>query len=1083
MSFNIDRSIVPKNIDFPQIEERVLSYWEEIKAFETSTKLSQGKPEYSFYDGPPFATGLPHYGHILAGTIKDIVTRYAYGTGHHVSRRFGWDCHGLPVEHEIDKIHSIKGPEDVMKMGIKQYNTACRAIVSRYAQEWKSIVNRFGRWIDFENDYKTMYPWFMESVWWTFKEIYKKDLVYKGFKVMPFSTACNTPLSNFETGQNYKDIVDPSIVIRFPKSDEQGVYFLAWTTTPWTLPSNLALVVNPLKVYVKIKDIKNSHIYILMESRLTFLRYNKNEYSIIDKFPGKDLVGCKYTPPFKYFNFFENRGAFVVYGDAFVTEDSGTGVVHCAPAFGVEDLRVCRENRIISESNELPCPVDVTGCFTDPVSDFLGMYVKDADSLIIKHLKEINLVFLHTQHKHSYPFCWRSDTPILYRAVPSWFIRVETLIPQLLENNKKCYWVPEYVRDKRFHNWLSNAQDWNVSRNRYWGTPIPLWVSEDGEEVVCVGSIEELHQLSGTLVTDLHRDSIDHITIPSSKGKGVLTRTSEVFDCWFESGSMPYSQNHYPFENKELFERTFPADFVAEGIDQTRGWFYTLLVLSTAIFNKPPFKNLVVNGLVLASDGQKMSKRKQNYPDPLDMVKKFGADCIRCYLINSPVVCGENLRFSENGLLDLTKEFLLPWFNAFRFLLQYVSVYEKNSKKLFAYEELQTNKAESLLDLDKWMLSYTQSFLLKYHFEMKSYRLFNLIPNLKEFIETLTKWYIRLNRPHLRGDFSTDSQFKSLNVLFHCVLQFTYAVAPVCPFLAEHYYQHLKIYFNESKGNDFQSIHYKMLPKCNLDNILQSLEITFKRFRSVVELVRKVREQNNLPMKHPLSQLYVVHPSALFLEDVQKLHDIMLEDLNVKKITYSKDHRGLGLTMVANPCIASLGKRLRGDLKVVSEKIKVFSQEEILAFINNGCATIGDHGLGENDIRISYKIEEKSMISGFAVEANQELAVLLNIHPDSQLQDEGLAREFVNKIQRMRKKAGVSPTQDISIFYNIEKSNTKEYEDRLYNAIADNIALVESIVKQSVIRTSKIVNKRESDLILQESSELGDAIIAISLYY
>ncbi|KAJ1980253.1 isoleucine--tRNA ligase, partial [Dimargaris cristalligena] len=637
---------------FPKEEEKIQAYWREIDAFRTSVKLSEGRKPFTFYDGPPFATGLPHYGHLLAGTIKDVVTRFAHQTGHYVERRFGWDCHGLPVEHEIDKKLHITGRDDVMAMGIDKYNAECRSIVMRYANEWRSTVERLGRWIDFDNDYKTLDTSFMESVWWAFGQLYGKGKVYRGVRVMPFSTGCNTPLSNFEATQNYKDVVDPAVTVAFPLVSDPTVQLLAWTTTPWTLPSNLALCVNPDFEYIKIRDGETGQLYVLLEKRLDVLYKNpkKAKFEILDRFSGSSMLGWEYIPLFDYFvEEFQGR-AFKVLNDRYVTDESGTGIVHQAPGFGEDDHRCCTEAGVISPDGFLPCPVNESGIMTSEVTDFAGLYIKDADKEIQKHLKRVNRLVRQTQMSHSYPFCWRSDTPLVYKAVPSWFVRVREITDRLLANNRTSRWVPEFVQEKRFGNWLAAARDWNISRNRYWGTPIPLWVSDDYEEVVCVGSVAELEELTGvTGLTDIHRDKIDHLTIPSRTGRGVLRRIEEVFDCWFESGSMPYAQKHYPFENRELFESTFPADFVSEGIDQTRGWFYTLLVLSTHLFDCAPYKNLIASGLVLAADGKKMSKRLKNYPDPTLVIDKYGADALRMYLINSPVVRAETLKFKEEG--------------------------------------------------------------------------------------------------------------------------------------------------------------------------------------------------------------------------------------------------------------------------------------------------------------------------------------------------------------------------------------------------------------------------------------------------
>ncbi|KAJ3660680.1 hypothetical protein Zmor_005119, partial [Zophobas morio] len=561
------------SISFPLEEEKVLKYWQDIDAFQTCLRQSKGKPEFSFYDGPPFATGLPHYGHILTGTIKDVITRYAHQQGFHVERRFGWDCHGLPVEHEIDKTLKIKGPDDVTTMGIGKYNAECRKIVMTYSKEWEMTMTRLGRWVDFKNDYKTLDPSFMESVWWVFKQLYLKGLVYQGDKIMPYCITCHTPLSNFESTQNYKDVVDVAVTVSFPLVDsEDDTSLLVWTTTPWTLPSNLAVCVSPDLIYVKFELCGSGKSYIVLESRLSTLFSSGGDYSILGTFPGEKLKGLRYQPPFGYFGHLKG---FQVLTDDYVTDQSGTGIVHLAPYFGEDDHRVCLAAGIITKDQEPVCPIDSSGRFIQPAVDFEGLFVKNADKKIIANLKSRGILIQQSQIKHSYPFCWRSDTPLIYRSVPSWFIRVEHMSKDLQESISGTNWVPEHIKVGRFGNWLRDVKDWAVSRNRYWGTPIPLWTSPNLEEIICVGSTAELEELTGTKITDLHREMIDHLEIPSKiPNNPPLRRVPEVFDCWFESGSMPYAQKHYPFENLVEFEKCFPADFIAEGVDQTRGWFY-----------------------------------------------------------------------------------------------------------------------------------------------------------------------------------------------------------------------------------------------------------------------------------------------------------------------------------------------------------------------------------------------------------------------------------------------------------------------------------------------------------------------------
>lgn len=1047
---------VGENYNFPKEEEEILKLWNKIDAFKTSLKQSEGKPRYSFYDGPPFATGLPHYGHILAGTIKDIVTRYAHQSGFHVERRFGWDCHGLPVEFEIDQKLGIKGPEDVLKMGIDKYNAECRKIVMRYSEEWQFTVNRLGRWIDFENDYKTLYPWFMESVWWVFKQLFEKDMVYRGFRVMPYSTKCNTPLSNFEANQNYKEVNDPAVIISFPLEESPEVSMIAWTTTPWTLPSNLALVVNGNLDYVKVQDNTTSKIYIMMEARLAALFKNESEYTILERFKGSTLVGKRYNPLFKYFHNMKEKGAFQIFADDYVTDDSGTGVVHSAPAFGEDDYRVCMANGVIKKGAGLPCPVDASGVFTEEVADFKSQYVKDADKSIIKMLKQNGRLVHQSNIKHSYPFCWRSDTPLIYKAVPGWFVAVEGIVQKLLANNKKCYWVPEFVKEKRFHNWLENARDWNISRNRYWGTPIPLWVSDDFQEVICIGSIKELEELSGVKVTDLHRENVDGITIPSKTGRGVLRRVSEVFDCWFESGSMPYAQAHYPFENKEEFEKSFPADFIAEGIDQTRGWFYTLLVLSTALFDKPPFKNLIVNGLVLAADGAKMSKRKKNYPDPLSVVDKYGSDALRLYLINSPVVRADSLRFQETGVKDVIKDVFLPWYNAYRFLVQNIELIKKEHGLEFVFEEKKLQESNKYMD--KWILSFTQSLLLFVKKEMSAYRLYTVVPRLVKFIDNLTNWYVRSNRKRLKSEFGPEDGDIALHTLFAVVLTMVKVMAPFTPFLTEHMYQNLKHFIVKDSSEDVNddSVHYLMLPEPRVEFIHEEVERSVARMQTVIELGRVARDRKTLPIKYPLPEIIIIHKNPSYLSDVSSLERYISEELNVRQVTTSSDKEKYGLRLKAVADYQILGKRLKGDFKTVLNALEGIEESELKKYQEHGKIVVAGHELSGDDIKLNYTFGAHEELSHkYEPHSDGEVLVLLDITPDQTMLNEGIAREVVNRIQKLRKKAKLVPTDDITVVYEVGRLGSSQAEadafDSLFKIVHSHVGYINESVKQVVV--------------------------------
>ncbi|CAL5221457.1 g3649 [Coccomyxa viridis] len=1038
-----------RDYSFPEEEQQVLQLWDHIDAFHEQLRRSEGKPAYVFYDGPPFATGLPHYGHLLAGTLKDVVTRYATATGHYCPRRFGWDCHGLPVEHEIDKAFGINTRSDVLAMGIDNYNEECRSIVMRYSKEWEKTVRRIGRWIDFENDYKTLDPTYMESVWWVFKQLWEKGLVYRGFKVMPYSTGLSTPLANFEANQNYKDTVDPSVMVAFSiDKDPDDACFIAWTTTPWTLPSNLALCVNPEFMYVRAKDPATGKVYIVAESRLASIPgavpkakkgargADRNEaepmgWQVLSKVKGKALVGTTYQPLFPYFAHLKAQpplpngaasngahpvpsGAFRVISDAYVKDDSGTGVVHQAPAFGEDDFRICIEHGIVGKGEDMPCPVDGEGRFTPEVTDFAGRYVKEADKDIIKHLRSMGRLIDSSNYTHSYPFCWRSDTPLIQRAVPSWFVRVTDFKEDLMENNRQTYWVPNHVKEGRFANWLANARDWCVSRSRFWGTPIPIWASEDLREIVVVGSIAELEELTGEEVTDLHRHMIDHLTIPSRQGKGVLKRVDEVFDCWFESGSMPYAQLHYPFENKEFFEGNFPADFVAEGQDQTRGWFYTLMVLSTALFNRPAFKNLVCNGLVLADDGKKMSKRLKNYPDPNEILDKYGADALRLYLVNSPVVHAETLRFKEEGVFGVIKNVFMPWYNAYRFLVQNVLRLEADCGERFYPLEVDVNNATNILD--RWIAADTRRLTAFVRVEMDAYRLYTVVPDLVRFIENLTNIYVRYNRTRLKGRLGVEDCKFALASLFDVLLTVCKVMAPFTPFFCETLYQNLRRALPKDAP---ESVHWCDFPLAAAEqagdkHIVESVA----RMQRVIEMSRIVRERHGKPLKMPLRSLTVVSADASFLDDLRgELRHYVLEEVNVRELVCCDKPDEFG-SVRAVPDFKALGKRLGRSMAAVGNAVRQMDAQQIAEFESKGSITLAGESLSAGEIKVQrdFKRPEGMAAEDMDACAEGDVMAVLDMRPDDSLRDAGLAREVVNRVQKLRKKAGLQASDLVDIF-------------------------------------------------------------------
>jgi isoleucyl-tRNA synthetase len=1036
-------------------EEKTLQHWENIKAFETSLKLSEGRPEYTFYDGPPFATGLPHYGHLLAGTIKDSVTRYAHQTGHFVSRRFGWDCHGLPVEYEIDKKLNITGRDMVLEMGVDKYNAECRGIVQRYTAEWRKQVTRLGRWIDFDNDYKTMDPAFMESVWWVFKTMFEKDLVYRGYKVMPYSCPCGTPLSNFEAGLNYKDVNDPAAVITFPLTSDESVSFLAWTTTPWTLPSNLALCVNANFDYVKIRDkTRNNQVFIILEKRLAqlFPEVNKADcteerktelYDVLERMKGSNLVGLTYKPLFPYFQAQYGAAAFRVVSDDYVTEEGGTGIVHQAPAFGEDDYRVCLANGIIAKGEDLPCPVDHNGFFTKEVTEFAGRAVKEADNDICALLKSHHRLVMKEVYNHPYPFCWRSDTPLIYKAVPSWFVKVETLREKLLENNAKTYWVPAFVKEKRFHNWLADAKDWAISRNRFWGTPIPLWISDDLEEIVVVGSVEELYELSGVRVSDLHKDFVDQIQIPSKRGKGMLKRIEEVFDCWFESGSMPYAQLHYPFENKERFEKNFPADFIAEGIDQTRGWFYTLMVISTCLFDKPAFKNLIVNGLVLAADGRKMSKRLKNYPDPQHVVGTYGADAMRLYLINSPVVRADTLKFQEEGVSEVLRGVMIPWYQTFRFFAQALDRWESETHKSFVADASVAKSSEN--DVDVWILAAAQSLVSFVHTEMQAYRLYTVVPRLISFIDELSKWYVRLNRFRMKGDQGEEEAFLSLQVLFEVLKTMTVIMAPFTPFFTEFLYQHLRklVLVDDSMAIDAfgkaDSVHFVLLPQPDSSFVNPLAVSRFATLQEAVTLARMARDKRRIRTNLPLKDVIVVVAKQEDAEALQYLQSYFLAETNAWSYQISTDYERL-CSLKITPNFAVFGKKVGNKNKEIVKQINEMSKADIVQFMQTKELNLCGFNL-KLDEDLLVKREFQGDNKRYEACANDAGTVLVAIDTtaDEELFSELRARSIVAVVQKLRKSAGLQVSDKVEMYYDVTGCKDAQETESMLECVAQSL--------------------------------------------
>ncbi|MDZ7670434.1 MAG: isoleucine--tRNA ligase [Gammaproteobacteria bacterium] len=979
------------SFSFVAMEHDVLRFWADGGIFQKTLAKTSDKKPYIFYDGPPFATGLPHHGHIVASTIKDIVPRYWTMKGRYVRRRFGWDCHGLPIEHEIDKQLNMSAQEAVEKFGVAGYNAECRAIVQRYVAEWRNTITRLGRWVDFDHDYKTMDASYMESVWWVVKQLWDKGLIYQGLRIMPLSTELGTPLSNFEANMNYQDVQDPSVTVLFELADEDAC-LAAWTTTPWTLPSNLAICVGPDIDYVKVHDTDTGKDIYLAEERLSAY----GEFEVLERLKGRDLAGRRYRPLFPYFADQASLGAFQVVTDDYVTTESGTGLVHQAPAFGEDDYRVLKAAGI----EAFACPVTMHGRFTDEVTDFAGQYVKDADKHITRDLKERGALFRQEVIQHSYPFCYRSDTPLIYRAIPSWYVAVTEIGDRLLAANEQIRWVPEHIKHGRFGNWLAGAIDWSISRNRVWGTPIPIWVNDVTGNRVCIGSIDELAEYTGTRVDDLHREYVDGLTFEIDGEDGTYRRVEEVLDCWFESGSMPYAQLHYPFENQNIFKAGFPAEFIAEGLDQTRGWFYTLTVLAAALYDKPAFRNVIVNGMVMAEDGKKMSKRLKNYTPPDDLMESYGADALRLYLINSGLVRGEEQRFADAGVRDMTRRALLPWYNAFSFLKTYAEI-----------DQWSPAKGQHVGDniLDRWILSRLQTLKARVSAEMEAYRLYNVVPQLFDFIEDLTNWYIRLNRSRYWGEDITADKIAAYSTLYTALYELSQVMAPFAPFLAEHIYGELGALDGGSASP--VSVHLCNYPEAEAQWVRPELEEAVARMQEVVLLGRQKREEVRIGLRTPLRSLTVVHRDAGRLAQLEVLEPYIRAELNVHEIRYDSDEAAY-IEVVAKPNFPVLGKRLGKRMKEFHQVIRDLSQAQIEELGEHGRITVNGETFSDSEIEVLQQPRP-----GTNTVSNGRIAVELDTRLDEELIRGGYAREIVNRLQRHRKELGLNVADRIDVRY------------------------------------------------------------------
>ncbi len=1015
---------VDPKVNFPEQEEKVLAFWEKNAIFKKSISNREGASDYVFYDGPPFATGLPHFGHFVPSTIKDIIPRYQTMKGRKVERRFGWDCHGLPVENLIEKELGLNSKTDIENFGIAKFNEACRSSVLRYVNEWRQTITRLGRWVDFDNDYKTMDPDYMESIWWVMKSLWEKGLLYEGAYILPYCPRCSTVLSNHELNLGgYKDVHDPAITVKFrvngtvsgkPAAKVAGdlplsgkpIFMLAWTTTPWTLPSNLGLTLGPDVDYVMVED--GDERYILAESRLGAYYKDTANLNVIWRKKGADLEGVSYEPLFPYFaSLVKNEdgtpGAFRTFLGSFVTTEDGTGIVHTAPGFGEEDNKVFKGTGVPSI-----CPIDAECRFTDEVPEYRGQFVKDADKAIMERLKAEGKLVKKEQILHSYPHCWRCSSPLIYRAIGSWFVSVEKIKQSMLNANFKITWQPEHIKEGRFGKWLEGARDWAISRNRFWGNPLPIWKCPDCGKTICVGSRDELKTLSGVYPEDLHKHFVDEITIPCGCGS-TMKRIPEVLDCWFESGAMPYAQSHYPFENKEYFESHFPANFISEGLDQTRGWFYTLTVLAAALFDRPAFENCIVNGLVLATDGKKMSKSLRNYTDPNKVVNEFGADALRLFLMHSAVVKADDLKYSDEGVRDILKGILIPLWNSYSFYVTYANI-----DKI----ERPTRFAESSNSLDRWILSITEKMVAEVGEALEAYDLSRAIDPIVGFIDQLNNWYIRRSRRRFWKSENDGDKAQAYDTLYRALKKFALVAAPVVPFVTD------SIWLNLRSPEDAESVHLADYPV--YDESLRDLELEFKMttVQKAVSMGRSLRYQYNLKTRQPLKAVELVTRKPEEKTVLLEMEESIREELNVKEVIFHDKEEDL-VEYSAKANFRVLGKELGASMKIAAARIEKLGTGEIQSILEGSTLSIEVEGVPV-ELTAEKIIVNRIEKANLKVVNEGTLTVGLDTEVTEELQLEGCIRDLVRGVQNLRKERGLDVTDRIALSVSAAAGSTDD---------------------------------------------------------
>ena len=985
---------VDASLNFLDREQKVLDFWNENDVFEQSIKKNEGHPEFTFYDGPPTANGKPHIGHVLTRVMKDIIPRYQTMKGKHVLRKAGWDTHGLPVELEIEKKLGLDGKQDIEKYGIEPFIKECKQSVWKYTDEWKKMSDRLGYWVDMEHPYVTYHDDYIESVWWALKTISEKGLLYKGYKIVPYCPRCGTALSSHEVAQGYKDVKEKSVYVKFKVKGRENTYFLVWTTTPWTLPSNVALCMNAEYDYVEIEA--NGERYILAEALVPSLF---EDYEVISRKKGSEYEYVEYEPMFPYAVGTFKEKAFYVTNDGYVTLTDGTGIVHIAPAFGEDDANVGRKYKL-----PFVQMVNDRGRFVDAVEPYKGMFVKDADKLIIKDLKIAGKLFKDVLFEHSYPFCWRCNTPLLYYARSSWFIKTTAIKEQLIASNKTVNWMPETIGTGRMGNFLENVIDWGLSRERYWGTPLPIWVCEDCGEIHVMGSKKELKEMCGIEGDiELHRPYIDAPTCKCKKCGGKMKRVKEVIDCWFDSGSMPFAQYHYPFENEELFHKHFPADFISEAVDQTRGWFYTLLTISTLLFGKAPFKNCIVLGHVNDKNGIKMSKHIGNVVDPWTVLDKQGADAVRWYFYTGSAPWLPS-RFSAEAVSESQRKFMGTLWNTYAFFVLYADIDKYDPSKY----DLKKCK---LSLMDKWALSKLNTLVKTVDEGLAEYKTFETARCIQDYVDELSNWYVRRGRERYWGKEMTEDKAAAYTTLYTVLVTLSKVIAPYVPFMAESMYNNLVPAFFKDEP---VSVHLCSFPVCDESFVDAELEKGMEDVLEIVALGRAARNGSNIKNRQPLKKLYIATDRKVNLSE--GLLTIAKDELNIKEFEILHDASKF-VSYKLKPQLKTLGPKYGKTLGAIRNFLDTCNAAEVVACVKAGKTYKVNLDGTDVEFTLDDLLISSESAEGYVSESSNGLTVVLDVHISEELMLEGAVRELVSRIQNMRKEAGFEVTDRIILGY------------------------------------------------------------------